>query len=399
MSFRAPDRKRAPVPGLYRAVGGWLLVVSLVTAIAPAWGAGSVKQSERDLEKVKARIVQLNERIKRDRNQKDELARSLEAAELKASESQQRLKRIRDDIARQNDRILDCQAQQSEARYRLDEQRDSLGQQLKAAYAMGTRSRTRLWLSQEDAARTGRVLAFYDVLGRERARLIDGIRTEVEQIARMQKELIDERSRLEGLEYEQVVTLESLDKSRKQRQETLEKIDQRLASSEDELKQAKADEEALNKLLRSLRDALSDIPLDLDASAKPFAQLRRKLPAPLKGPILADFGTPKADSRLTWNGRWIGAKEGAPIKAIARGRVAYTGWLQRYGQILILEHDGGYFTLYGHCSAVLPSAGEWVEAGQVIGNAGDSGGHDKSGVYLEIRKGATALNPADWLAK
>lgn len=399
MASVAPNQKtsaRGAVQAALLALLAWTLPAP---AAAPSSGEKAVRQSEEDLQRVKGRIETINRKLQRDRGEKDELARSLEVAERQLADSQSQLRRLREQIQAQNERILDTQTRQSEARYRLEEQRESLARQLRAAYVMGNRSRTQLWLSQEETSRMGRLLVDFDALAQARADRIAAVRHEVEQIAALQAQLIDERARLEALELERNQARESIEASRRQRKATLAQIDERIASSEGELKQARADAEALDKLLKSLRDALSDIPVDLEASSKPFAQQRGKLPPPLKGPTLAEFGSPKGDARLSWSGRWIGAPEGTPIRAIARGRVAYTGWLQRYGQILILEHDGGHFSLYGHCASVKPGAGEWVEAGQVIGTAGNSGGHDRTGVYLELRKGATPLDPREWLVK
>ena len=403
MSSTAPDRKRSPAPARPRGRLPAVAVLALAACLAPtlvqAAEVKTLKQGEQDLERVKGRIESLNRQIQRDRGEKDELSKALEGAERKLAGAQAQLKRVRGQIAEQNKRIVDTQAQQAEARYRLDQQKQSLARQLRAAYVMGTRSRTQLWLSQEQTAQVGRVMVDYDVLSHVRADQIAAVRSEVDQIAALQNQLIDERSKLEALELEQAQTLETLQASRNERKTTLASIDQRLSAGNAELRQAQADEAALNKLLKSLRDALNDIPLDSELAGKPFTQQKGKLPPPLKGPVLADFGSPKAGGRLSWSGRWIGAPDGTPFRAIARGRVAYTGWLQRYGQILILEHDGGYFSLYGHCASVTPGAGEWVEAGQVVGTAGDSGGHDKTGVYLELRKGTTVLKPSEWLAR
>ena len=127
------------------------------------------------------------------------------------------------------------------------------------------------------------------------------------------------------------------------------------------------------------------------------AQQRGRLPWPLKGPLLARYGEDKADPRLSWKGLWIGADEGTPVRAVARGRVAYTGWMSRYGLIVVLEHENGYLTLYGHAATSTRSTGETVAAGDVIATAGDTGGYDKPGLYFEIRKGTDPLNPRDWL--
>ena len=87
------------------------------------------------------------------------------------------------------------------------------------------------------------------------------------------------------------------------------------------------------------------------------------------------------------------------MHASARGRVAYVGWLSSYGLIVVLQHDKGYFTLYGHNSAVSRTAGEWVSAGDVIAQAGNTGGYERTGLYFEVRKGTEPMDPKDWLGR
>jgi septal ring factor EnvC (AmiA/AmiB activator) len=405
MASNTPDRKRAPVSprGQPRA---WVLaacallplIAAPVALAADAPSSGDVRKKEQELQQVKGKIDALRSQLQRERGKKDELGGALEAAEKKLADAQSRLKAIRRDVAAQNERIRANQAQQAEAQYRLGEQREVLGRQVRAAYVMGNRARTQLWLNQNDTAQIGRVLAEYDYVNRARADQVAAVQGELDKIAELQNQLIDERARLESLELEQTQALNNLEKGRQERASTLAQIEKSIVSSESELKQAQADEAEVRKLLETLREALASIPGDFDAS-KPFAQQRGKLPWPLRGNIIADYGSPKADGRLSWSGRWIAAKEGTAVRAIASGRVAYVGWLQRYGLIVILEHGNGYFTLYGHCATSSPSAGDKVEAGQVIATAGNTGGHDRSGVYLELRKGSTALDPREWLGK
>src|SRR3546814_5696902 len=64
----------------------------------------------------------------------------------------------------------------------------------------------------------------------------------------------------------------------------------------------------------------------------------------------AQYGEAKAGGRLRWNGHWIAAREGAPIQAVAQGRIVYVGWMHRYGLIVLIEHDGGYFRSEEHTS-------------------------------------------------
>ena len=138
--------------------------------------------------------------------------------------------------------------------------------------------------------------------------------------------------------------------------------------------------------MSSVRRALVDMPYDAGGD-KPFASAQGQTGWPLRGPVLARFGAPKAGGKLSWRGIWIGAPAGTPVQAIARGRVVYVGWMHSYGLIVIIEHGDDYYSLYGHSQSTNVSLGDLVHAGQTVSLAGESGGHEKPGVYLEIRKG------------
>lgn len=94
----------------------------------------------------------------------------------------------------------------------------------------------------------------------------------------------------------------------------------------------------------------------------------------------------------------IAAARGADIRAVARGRVAFADWLRGYGLLLILDHGGGYMSLYGRCDALNFSEGDWVDAGTVIAAVGDSGAAAAPGLYFELRHQGQALDPKEWLA-
>ena len=63
----------------------------------------------------------------------------------------------------------------------------------------------------------------------------------------------------------------------------------------------------------------------------------------------------------------------------------------------MLEHGGGYLSLYGHNQTLLKSAGEWVTPGETIATVGDSGGRPEPASYFEIRQGVKPVNPHQWV--
>ena len=102
---------------------------------------------------------------------------------------------------------------------------------------------------------------------------------------------------------------------------------------------------------------------------------------------------------MSWRGIDLAADVGDTVSAVFRGRVVFSDWLRGFGLIAIVDHGGGYMTLYGHADALLKSAGDWVESGEPIAEAGDSGGGYEPGIYFELRQDGAVQNPAAWLVK
>jgi len=64
--------------------------------------------------------------------------------------------------------------------------------------------------------------------------------------------------------------------------------------------------------------------------------------------------------------------------------------------LLIVDHGGGYMSLYAHNESLLREVGEWVSAGTAIGTVGNSGGMEKTAVYFEVRHKGKPTDPANW---
>ena len=101
---------------------------------------------------------------------------------------------------------------------------------------------------------------------------------------------------------------------------------------------------------------------------------------------------------MTWNGILIAAEEGTPVTAVHRGRV-FADWLRGFGLMTIVDHGSGYMTLYGQTDNLTRRVGDWVESGDVLGQAGRSGGQQTAGVYFEVRHNGRARDPAGWLVR
>jgi septal ring factor EnvC (AmiA/AmiB activator) len=367
-------------------------------AAAAAGADDRLQNNAEQLEKLRGRIEALEQSLETDRSRRDELREQIESAERRYAELGATLDGLRRQIAEQTARRRRTEQQRREADATLQRHKQALARQVRASYVIGQRGATKLALNQDGGQRLSRVMTYYDYLNRARARHIETILDQVQALAALSDRLREETAELDVTRSRHEGTLAALEALRTEREAMVRTLRERIAGGEEELHQLQADERQLTRLLRELRKTLADIPAL--PGGPPFAKLRGKLPWPIKGRLLAQYGEPKSGAgRIKWNGLWIAGPEGASVKAVAGGRVAYTGWMHRYGLIVVLEHQGGYYSLYGHTQSVAVTVGDWVQAGDPVASVGATGGHDRNGLYFEVRKGTVPLNPGPWLAR
>ncbi len=117
---------------------------------------------------------------------------------------------------------------------------------------------------------------------------------------------------------------------------------------------------------------------------------------PVRGRVIAAFG-PKPNG-LQNDGINLAVPEGTPVKAAEDGVVAYAGnELKGYGNLVLVRHANGFVTAYAHASDILVKRGDSVKRGQVIAHSGQTGNVTSPQLHFEIRKGATPVDPAQYL--
>ena len=133
---------------------------------------------------------------------------------------------------------------------------------------------------------------------------------------------------------------------------------------------------------------------------------RNSLPWPVRGQVISKFGKEYRQDLNTWifrDGIKIAAKAGENVKSVAAGDVIYAGPFRSYGNVVIVDHGKGFFSIYGFLSRIDAIVGEKLQTGSVIGTAGldtqQSSGTGRYAVYFETRQGTTAVDPLNWLQK
>ncbi len=119
---------------------------------------------------------------------------------------------------------------------------------------------------------------------------------------------------------------------------------------------------------------------------------------PVRGKILSNYGA--KSNGLFNDGINISASRGSAVKAAENGVVAYAGnEVKGMGNLVIIQHSGGWMTVYAHMGTMDVRRGVRVKVGQKIGTIGETGKVDSPQLHFEIRKGTKAYNPTAYLKK
>ena len=116
---------------------------------------------------------------------------------------------------------------------------------------------------------------------------------------------------------------------------------------------------------------------------------------PVNGKVISGFGMRNGEKHA---GIDIKAEEGKPVKAAESGKVIYSGnGLNGYGNLIIIKHEGTFFTVYAHNKKNLASEGALVEKGEEIAQVGETGRATTPHLHFEIRKNKVTVDPILYL--
>jgi murein DD-endopeptidase MepM/ murein hydrolase activator NlpD len=142
---------------------------------------------------------------------------------------------------------------------------------------------------------------------------------------------------------------------------------------------------------RSAAPAGEPTPLSKTSASAPAKPPAAKMIWPVNGKIVSGYGTSGGQKN---DGIDIAAAKGTPVKAAEGGRVVYAGnEVARMGNLLLIEHPGGYITAYGNNESLAVKKGDVVKKGQTIARVGNSGGTAEPQLHFEVRRSGRTIDP------
>ena len=287
-------------------------------------------------------------------------------------------------------RLAAAEAEEALARAVLESRVERLRPRLLSLYRITQRSPLEVLLPAEDVA----TFAW-------RARALSSlVKTDLAALDEMRSVAVFQRTRLEQLD--------AWKRQMGSRQAELRAEAEEAASQQTELGEAlqllQAKARAAGSVLAELARSRAQLQAVASVLEEPeptgFGALRGKLPLPVPGNVEVAFGRlvhPKFNTVTVQKGLDIRAVAGAPVKALAPGSVAWSGWLGGYGNLLVLDQGNGYHTIYAHLAEVLRPVGARVFPGEVVGTVGETGSLKGAYLYFEVRRRGLAVDPMPWV--
>jgi len=336
-----------------------------------------------------------------------------------------RLRGVETKVASTQERLKPLDENETSIRKSLDGRRTVIGEVLAALQRMGRQPPPALIASPEDALQSVRTAIVLGAVLPEMRREVESLANDLSELLAVRKKIDAEREQLktevaalDGERARMAALVQERQKQLTERERALEAERSRagtLAQQVDNLKDLIAKlEQGLNPATRELREAgRSDSRPALSAFRDPgrlapavaFASLRGRVPIPVNGVKLKEFGAPDA-SGGSEKGISIATRAGAQVTAPADGWVVYAGPFRSYGQLLILNVGGGYHVLLAGMDRISVDLGQFVLTGEPVAVMGNGShiaailatGSSQPVLYIEFRKDGVPVDPGPWWA-
>jgi septal ring factor EnvC (AmiA/AmiB activator) len=357
----------------------------------------SVEQLDQQIQQNEAQLEQTKQRLADIENQLADLAGKEQAglARLASLEEQigltrNYLARLRNQAAARSSEIAQVARQIEQTSAEAASRKEALGRRLIAIHKYGQLNPLTALLSTRSVPEVYRKMLYLRWVVRADQRL-------AAELSQLNLELAMQRSRLIAAQAE-------LERLRREQLDQQAKLNMAIAAESALLKKVRSEKQTGQALQRQLTESagrlqnlLADLQrrkeMALPQSATEFESKRGNLPWPLRGKVIAGFGSqvhPRYKTKTSNLGIDIKAEPSAAVRAVAPGRVAYADQFMGYGNLVIVDHGGGFYTLYSNLTEMSAQVGTEVTAGTQVGVVADY-------LHFEIRRDGKPVNPIDWL--
>jgi septal ring factor EnvC (AmiA/AmiB activator) len=363
-----------------------------------------------ELNKIRQEIKDFERELEKNKNQERSLVNQLQDTEKQISLTEKLLNRLNYEQQQTETHIRNATQTITKLETELATLKDRFAQRLVRLYKQDRASDWELILasgSLNQAIYRYKYLQVISKIDKQTAHELHQKINELESIQRKlasdldnQKKIIDERkAQQKSLNQQKLRREKQLKEAHQNRDQIARQIQKKQEAAQQIqvlISRLEQQREARRKELERLR-AMAGVEVQV-----PFLSQQGKLIWPVQGEITAKFGRQENPTLkiITENtGIDIRAERGMPVRAVFNGIVATITYIRGFGNMVIIDHDNSYYTVYTHIENVQVLENQYVSAGDVIAYVGDSSSLEGALLHFEIWSKAEKLDPELWLER
>ncbi|NOZ75700.1 MAG: peptidoglycan DD-metalloendopeptidase family protein [FCB group bacterium] len=368
-----------------------------------------INYQTQEIERLKQEIEAARKRVNQESRKEKSTAKNITALDEEISLLDRLITQLNDEERQTRKQINQIEASLGTNRQKLEDLRARYARRAVRAYKKGRLSSLESVLSsttwRQAVYRTHYLKLVADIerdLQRQMESLITDIgkqKLDLEIVLRKNRALRNDRSdQQKTLRQKKIAKQRELAKIRSNKSELAKYIQEKEAGLKDLEALMKRIVEAKEQAEREERIRRQQELL----KSKNFAQLKGRLNWPAEGRVITKFGrqwNAELKTATESPGIDIKGKPGSPITTTMNGVVTAITYIRGYGTTIIIDHGGGYYTVYSHVNNIQTNEDSEVQAGDVIAYMGNSGSINGSMLHFEIWGNSQKLNPELWLKK
>ncbi len=351
------------------------------------------ERQKKELEETKKKLERIEEKIKTLTAEERSVLQRIEMVGEKLSLTRRYINQLARSISLKEREIEKVKREITHLSGQIKRAKENLSSLLFLFYKINRFLPLEIYLESRTLPEVYRKAINLKYLGREGRRNIENLSSLKKELELKEKTLVAAYKELSRLVGQKVAEEKSLKSTKELEDKILKRVKterERNQKMRDELRAAKARLEKLIQEFEKRREARR-----LPPGSHFMEVLKGNLPWPYKGKVVSYFGSqfhPKYKTQTKNTGIDIECPVGAEVSAIGKGRVVYAERFMGYGNMVIIDHREGYYTIYSDLLEITVGVGQEVERGSVIGRA-------KENLHFEIRREGKPVNPLDYLAR
>lgn len=372
----------------------WLLFLFFLIIFAQEGATEEeIERNKRELSEIKRKLQQTEEKLEKLKKEEKDILKIIETIEEKTNLTRKLINQFTITIKNYGNLINNLEREIKNTEKKISEKEKDIDKLVILLYKIKTRLPLEIYFSNKSLPEIYSKLINLNYIAKENQNQIYELSNLKRKLEKDKKELLIAYEEVKALKEQKESEERKLKERREEQRKLLSKVRSEKSEQEKLRQELKDAEKRLTNLIAELER--KRVKRKLPPGAHYLEREKNNLPWPVKGRIISHFGSlshPKYQTKIKNQGIDIETEFGSKVIAIAPGRVVFADRFRGYGNMIIIDHGDGYYTVYSNLSEIAVKVGSEVKAKEVIGLSSDY-------LHFEFRKEGQPVNPLEWLSR